>query len=215
MAVYGFSRAQPGEDVFTGSIAKWVRPGYILTLITNVLVTSMIAGRIWWLSKDARSYLARRHTVKYYQAIAVIIESGAIYSSSLVLMLILYTIKTHAERILYDAISQIVGIAPTLIIVRVGLGIKQDFKSGTTGDTQFSTAIGFSGHDIERGSSLHRSSALAVVIPRNGAKSTIEGADSTLGEDSDRSEGYYLDRVESSGSGTVRVKKTRDRKSVV
>jgi len=82
----------------------------------------LIAVRIWWLAKQAR-VLGKRHVVKYRQAAAIIIESGAIYSACIMTLLILYCQNTNAQYIVYDSLSQVMGIVPTMIIVRVGLGI--------------------------------------------------------------------------------------------
>ncbi|TFY74920.1 hypothetical protein EWM64_g9092 [Hericium alpestre] len=49
-------------------------------------------------------------------------ESGAIYSTSLIVVLILDYVAPAYCTIAYPAMEQIMGIAPTLIMVRVGLG---------------------------------------------------------------------------------------------
>ncbi|KAF9264048.1 hypothetical protein L218DRAFT_863989 [Marasmius fiardii PR-910] len=94
--------------------------GYAFTFCTNVVVTGLIAGRIWWNGRQVSEILGKVHGRRYNRAMAIIIESGAIFSASLLVLMVLYSLKFNAvvcyPRPLYT------GIAPTLIIVRAGLG---------------------------------------------------------------------------------------------
>ncbi|KAF8890433.1 hypothetical protein BD779DRAFT_1517608 [Infundibulicybe gibba] len=123
LAVFNFSQVHPGDSVFAPNIAEWGTALFSLSLATNITVTSLIAARIWWISREAQAVLGRKHSQKYSNAVAIILESGAIYSVSLMTLLILYCTKSNAQYIAYDALAQIMGIVPTLIIVRVGLGV--------------------------------------------------------------------------------------------
>ncbi|KAF8634299.1 hypothetical protein AX17_004251 [Amanita inopinata Kibby_2008] len=130
LAVYNFSLIGPGQDVFATNIAQWGTALFSLSLATNVTVTMLIASRIWWIARQANTLLGKSHGRKYNNAVAIIVESGAIYSISLLILLVLYTIKSTSQYIVYDALAQIMGIVPTLIIVRVGLGVStQDVQT--------------------------------------------------------------------------------------
>lgn len=133
LAVYNFSQVHPGDNVFSSNIAGWGTALFSLSLATNIIVTTLIASRIWWISREAASNFGRRYGMRYNQAFAIVIESGAIYSLSLCTLLILYCQRTNAQYIAYDSLAQIMGIVPTMIIVRVGLGIStQDVTSYAT-----------------------------------------------------------------------------------
>ncbi|PFH46945.1 hypothetical protein AMATHDRAFT_95755, partial [Amanita thiersii Skay4041] len=123
LAVYNFSQIHEGENVFASKIAEWGTALFSLSLATNVTVTTLIASRIWWISREANTVLGKKHGQKYNKAVIIIVESGAIYSISLLTLLVLYCVKSNAQYIVYDALAQIMGIVPTLIIVRVGLGV--------------------------------------------------------------------------------------------
>lgn len=92
-----------------------------LALAHNILVTALIATRIWWMARQARKILGPTLARRYYSAMVIIIESGAIYS---LYVLADEVVKTINPNILFlDAgLTQITTIAPTLIIVKVGLG---------------------------------------------------------------------------------------------
>ncbi|KAJ7240642.1 hypothetical protein B0H12DRAFT_52148 [Mycena haematopus] len=96
---------------------------------TNVLGTGMVAGRIWWISRRAANYLGGRSRKRYSNLTAVMLESGLIYPAALALTVILFLIPatpTSSVLICLAACYHLVGIAPTLIIVRVGLGVSTD-----------------------------------------------------------------------------------------
>ncbi|KAJ6497279.1 hypothetical protein C8R45DRAFT_982473 [Mycena sanguinolenta] len=103
-----------------------VYPFYALSLATNVLVTMLTVGRIWWISRYSRAYLKTAEQRRYLSAMAILIESGALYSATVLAFIIILSIPSVsvvAEPI-YQMQIQIMGIAPTLIIVRAGLAVK-------------------------------------------------------------------------------------------
>jgi hypothetical protein len=88
----------------------------MLTFSLNVILTCLIAGRIWWLSWKGKRILDRQHRRRYYVAMAAILESGLITSLYMLPDLIL------ANIVLDNGFIQVVGIMPTLIVVQIGLG---------------------------------------------------------------------------------------------
>ncbi|KAJ6563609.1 hypothetical protein DFH09DRAFT_1158494 [Mycena vulgaris] len=100
-------------------------PFFELSLATNVLVTGLTAGRIWWICRQARMYLKTEMQKQYVSSISIIVESGVIYSASVLAYLILGAIPSAevVQNPVVEMLGQLVGIVPTLIIVRVGLGV--------------------------------------------------------------------------------------------
>ncbi|KAJ7160489.1 hypothetical protein C8R46DRAFT_370216 [Mycena filopes] len=101
------------------------KPFYALSLATNILVTMLTAGRIWWILHEARSCLKSDMQKRYLSSLAILVESGVLYSATVLVFLILVTIAPTriSTPAIYQILAQIMGIAPTLIIVRVGLGV--------------------------------------------------------------------------------------------
>ncbi|KAF8816460.1 hypothetical protein BYT27DRAFT_7184006 [Phlegmacium glaucopus] len=92
-----------------------------LTLILNVILTALTAARIGWFARNARLILGQSLLQRYNATIAILIESGLLYS--LYIGLDLAMLNNKVGHIILDAgLIQIVGIMPTLIIVQVGLG---------------------------------------------------------------------------------------------
>ncbi|KAJ6532137.1 hypothetical protein DFH09DRAFT_1182699 [Mycena vulgaris] len=111
--------------VFGLDLALPAKPFLALSLATNILVTAMTAGRIWWIYRTARVYLQADVQRRYVSAMSILVESGVLYSATVLAYLILGAIPS--AKILQpptlQVLNQIMGIAPTLIIVRVGLGV--------------------------------------------------------------------------------------------
>jgi len=83
----------------------------------NTLMTLLIAGRVWWISRCTQS---GTFTPWFNRTLAIVTESGVIYPLILILILSLNPPN-------YSCTGTIAtGLAPTLIAVRVGLGSSFD-----------------------------------------------------------------------------------------
>ncbi|KAJ7124646.1 hypothetical protein C8R43DRAFT_1135593 [Mycena crocata] len=100
----------------------------IATFLTNVFGAGLTAGRIWWISRRVTLLLGGKSHKRYSNLIAIIIESGMIYPVSLIILLAFWLSEAPdvSLRICGAVTNHIVAIAPTLIIVRVGLGVSTD-----------------------------------------------------------------------------------------
>ncbi|KAJ6527523.1 hypothetical protein B0H19DRAFT_1275318 [Mycena capillaripes] len=100
-------------------------------LLTNVLLMALTAGRIWWIRRDLAGALEFSIVRTYDNVIAIILESGGIYCISLIMYLVAVSIlRTDSSSpvvpIFRAVMTQVMNIAPTLIIVRAGLGLGID-----------------------------------------------------------------------------------------
>ncbi|KAF5335421.1 hypothetical protein D9758_016906 [Tetrapyrgos nigripes] len=100
---------------------------FFINVIPNLLITGMIAGRIWWIMKklerinpdvEAIAQIRKR----YRSTVILILESGLVYPATLIVFVIVLRTAPLAPS-LYPLVSTIAGMAPTLIIVRVQLGV--------------------------------------------------------------------------------------------
>ncbi|THV06269.1 hypothetical protein K435DRAFT_25554 [Dendrothele bispora CBS 962.96] len=155
---------------------------------TNLMLTSLIAGRIWYISHQTSKYLSSDYRVssstnrKYSSIIAIILESGLLYPIFLILFIILtfgtFPMKdrlniSHASAIVSDNLALIAAIAPTLIIVRTGLGISIENNRSNT-------------EQISKSGPLFSSSRFSAVstfragAPRVGFGSSVENTTRTF-----------------------------------
>ncbi|KAJ7763709.1 hypothetical protein B0H16DRAFT_454906 [Mycena metata] len=101
---------------------KLLKISILLSICTTVILMVLTAGRIWWIAQTARTLLGRTAISKYHTACAMILESGAIYCVSAIAFA---TIGFTLDQVYWTTgaiLGQVVGIAPTIIAVRVGLG---------------------------------------------------------------------------------------------
>jgi hypothetical protein len=117
---------------------------FALPLGANFLLTALIAGRIWHIAYRGEQMHKGKRFRAIQVALEVIVESGAMILAIQLIFVVLWGIQSNAQNIavssalqIYVCVSLIVysgslilndcptpqGIAPTLIIVRVGMGV--------------------------------------------------------------------------------------------
>ncbi|KAJ6485342.1 hypothetical protein C8R47DRAFT_537018 [Mycena vitilis] len=95
---------------------------YIMATTTNIILILLTAGRIWWIRRDAL-HVGSDYTIPsvYRSVIAMIVESGALYCATTILLIITYILPGTSFIMVQAAAMHLINIVPTLIIVRVGL----------------------------------------------------------------------------------------------
>ncbi|KAF5381651.1 hypothetical protein D9615_005471 [Tricholomella constricta] len=117
--LYSFAKVIPEANVFVLQLSQWFLAFLSMTLATNIICTSLVAYRIWAINRKAISFSED----SLRPIMLLVIESGAIYSATLITLLILYEAKSWFQYVLIDAVSPIVGLVFSMIIVRIGLGL--------------------------------------------------------------------------------------------
>ncbi|KAJ3810755.1 hypothetical protein F5876DRAFT_65373 [Lentinula aff. lateritia] len=97
---------------------------YILvTLAQNLYLSGMIAGRMYWLNRNMKTIFAGKSSQTPSKPIIIILESAIITPIFLTVWVSLEFSGSGTSVISPCALTQIVGIASTLMVVRIGLGI--------------------------------------------------------------------------------------------
>lgn len=98
------------RGIFGAALEYWAKAFFCCTLATNVLVTGLIAGRIWAHGKKLDKSVGSLPSMgpRYWGILAIIIESGALYSSALIIEIVLYASKTNAIYVLFDGMAQVI-----------------------------------------------------------------------------------------------------------
>uniref|UniRef100_A0A0W0FN75 Uncharacterized protein n=1 Tax=Moniliophthora roreri TaxID=221103 RepID=A0A0W0FN75_MONRR len=99
----------------------------VINAINTLTLSIIIAGRIWWSSREPREIMGRGVNRRYRQAIAMIVESGFLYSATLIVdVAFKQSVSTLGFGLdLFPLVALMVGIAPTLIILRSSLGLSR------------------------------------------------------------------------------------------
>ncbi|KAJ7598600.1 hypothetical protein C8J56DRAFT_169867 [Mycena floridula] len=109
-------------EIFASELSRWIISFFSMTFATNVICTALVAYRVWVINKTRMSFRVR----KIRSALLLVVESGALYSATLMVLLILYTSESWFQYVIIDAVSPIVGIVFSLIIYRIAVGISTE-----------------------------------------------------------------------------------------
>ncbi|KAH7912484.1 hypothetical protein BJ138DRAFT_1112280 [Hygrophoropsis aurantiaca] len=124
-AVYSFARIQRGVPIFTSTSGSWIVTVFATSLTTNIIVTSLITCRILSVNRGIRSYTPQSGSYtprSLTKIITIVLESAGIYTVCLTITHVSYLTKAMFQFTALDVTSPAIGIAFSLIIVRVGLG---------------------------------------------------------------------------------------------
>jgi len=110
------------SGLFATSLAHWATSFFSVSLVQNILTTLFIIYRIWRVNMNVSKLGGSR---SLWPVMAVLLESGAIYSGTLFVLLMTYASGSFSQYIALDMLVPIIGIVFNLIIVRVGLGLSQ------------------------------------------------------------------------------------------
>ncbi|KAF8508434.1 hypothetical protein BU17DRAFT_56742, partial [Hysterangium stoloniferum] len=137
-------------DVFASTLSGWITSFFVLTLATNVICTSLIAGRIWFTTRKVAHFSGQQTLMP---VVIIVVESGFIYSASCITLLVVYLIGSNEQypaldgTFLFSRLSPLFSIVFNLIIVRIALGIAHGGASGMQ-TTNPPSAIGDNAHSF-------------------------------------------------------------------
>lgn len=142
LAVYfvGIGKLNPhaeGTNPLAG-VVPWLTAGLSLSAATNIILTGLIAGRIWWTYRNNVGSDYTSGSSDYMLVIWTMLDSGAVYTITEVitiaflgpqvggflsnLFIQIAVCGLHLSfRLIFISPTKIKGIVPTLIIVRVSL----------------------------------------------------------------------------------------------
>ncbi|KAI0630798.1 hypothetical protein C8Q77DRAFT_1160317 [Trametes polyzona] len=124
------------------SISQWLAPHqnftvmddlgtamFALSLPTNIIITIVTAARIWYVTSRTRKALGVSGGGQYKRLLILLVESGAFVAATKLTEFILFQLDVNydinAMNIVYVAVPQITGLAPTFIIYAVNKGFTQ------------------------------------------------------------------------------------------
>ncbi|KAF5349941.1 hypothetical protein D9756_009069 [Leucocoprinus leucothites] len=111
-----------GSLLNANKIVPFITSMLSFTLVTNLLTTSLMVYRI----QKIRQRLKHRSDSTTYAPLTnvmrLLIESGLLYTSTIVILFILYMMSNNGQYGVSNAVVQIIGITFNLIITRVDRG---------------------------------------------------------------------------------------------
>jgi len=115
-----------------------LRFGFALSVLTNIVLVGLTAGRILFTRRKAQiAGMHRQVLERYNTATAMVLESGGILCAWVIAYVILRSISPPTVwRVFRGGMAQILNIVPTLIVVRVGLGHSMSGSDSTLKGSQ-------------------------------------------------------------------------------
>ncbi|KAI0754396.1 hypothetical protein C8Q80DRAFT_1226442 [Daedaleopsis nitida] len=132
----------PSSPVPPAAIVPLGTAGYVLPLATNIMTTALIVAKLWLTAYNAQRRIGDRlpgavHAAQ--RAVAIIVESGLLYLVTQLVFVVLFALGHPAQAIVAVVAVQIYGIAPTLIVIRVALGISSEHTAPCRGSSERSS----------------------------------------------------------------------------
>ncbi|KAL4253267.1 hypothetical protein AB1N83_013308 [Pleurotus pulmonarius] len=128
--VVSFARSPetPAAQLFANASSRWITIASTMSLALNLLVTALMAYKIWTIHQMVQRLTPSR----IMPVITIIMESAGIYTGFLFTAFVAVLVNHPFLFIVLDATSTAIGIAFSLIIVRVALGLGCEINQTTT-----------------------------------------------------------------------------------
>ncbi|KAF5379769.1 hypothetical protein D9615_005722 [Tricholomella constricta] len=115
---FGHAHGAGGHtDIFNDKLTRWITAFFSSSLAANILSTSLLAYRLW----RVESQVSRLRTTAgpLLHIMRVVADSGAIYSSMLILIIAFFVSKSNIQTIMLDITMPIISICFYMIILRI------------------------------------------------------------------------------------------------
>ncbi|KAJ3980986.1 hypothetical protein F5890DRAFT_1418558 [Lentinula detonsa] len=111
---------QSGGSLNSSTISPFITSMLSITLATTILTTSLIVYRLWNVQSHSQTLLhfQQERKLDFGHSIYIMVESGLLYTLSLVILFAVYITSSNAELGVSDSVVQIIGITFNMIIIR-------------------------------------------------------------------------------------------------
>ncbi|EIW76072.1 hypothetical protein CONPUDRAFT_169260 [Coniophora puteana RWD-64-598 SS2] len=107
------------ENIFASGTGPWITAFLVSTLVANLISTTLLAYRIWNVSRRVGHIQVQKSTL--WPFLRIILDSGILYSITLLAALLCFVAKNRGHYVLLDMIMPIISITFYLVIIRVTL----------------------------------------------------------------------------------------------
>jgi len=108
------------SGVFGGPLQQWITAFWATSLSTNLLVTLLLIGRIWYIDRKVTRLGAGDRQSPLRPILQILIDAGAIYTLTLVVALICFLSESNGQYVVLDMVTPIISITFYMVIIRVG-----------------------------------------------------------------------------------------------
>ncbi|KAI9573137.1 hypothetical protein HD554DRAFT_1145974 [Boletus coccyginus] len=127
-AVTGFMSCVTAENttngVDVGTLDRWITSFWAMALAANLLATLLLISRIWFVHREVTKLGASNGGSQLRSILHILVDSGVIYSVTLVVALICFVSESNGHNAVVDMITPIISITFYMVIIRVGLAAR-------------------------------------------------------------------------------------------
>ncbi|KZT33318.1 hypothetical protein SISSUDRAFT_993197 [Sistotremastrum suecicum HHB10207 ss-3] len=186
-----FSISQPGASLWTTTTVPFALIYWSISISLNIILTTLIAGRLLWIRHSIREVLGEEHTRTLTSVAAMLVESSSLYTVIGIAFLITYRIESSVQNLIIPTLGVVQSISPQLIIYRVirGRGWSRS-TAALTGPISFATNTMAEESRMTgmTGVSTYPPSSLPSSVPSSAtAYNTLPFSDKKIRADSDMS----------------------------
>lgn len=117
-----FQLSQPNANLWSTTTVNFGIPYWSISVSLNVLVTSLIVAKLYFIRRRTRAVLSTHHSRTYTSVAAMLVESAALYSATALLFIITYARNSQIQNLVLPVLGQVQAISPLLIMWRVARG---------------------------------------------------------------------------------------------
>lgn len=117
-----FQLTQPQANLWTKTTLNFGIPYWSISAGLNILVTSLIVARLYFIRRKTRAVLSSSHSRTYTSIAAMLVESAALYSTVALIFIITYARNSMVQNLMLPLLGQVQAISPLLIMWRVARG---------------------------------------------------------------------------------------------
>jgi len=141
---------------------------FVMSFIVHLSCTLMISGRIFYLCRHVRRHMHGSRLNNPMTVAITLLESGTMYSVSILCLLMIYVFGNRYYTTVMNLIVPIVGIAFSLIVIRMGLGIT----------TEMRLQVQDNRHTITRSSGPNTAATNSIMLLAQGSSTNTEDPES-------------------------------------
>jgi len=116
------SAFKPGGFFLSGQAVNFGTPYYSITIGMNILLTSLICVRLWYLGRQAKKAIGVHAAERYNNIAAIMVESAAPYTIMGIILLPFYARGNNIAIALGQVWSKLTCLAPQMIVLRIVAG---------------------------------------------------------------------------------------------
>ncbi|KAH7926990.1 hypothetical protein BV22DRAFT_1032333 [Leucogyrophana mollusca] len=157
----------PSGDFWEGFAAQMGVTYYALSIGLNIVVTSIICGRILYQGRRIRQQFGPAMSRTYFSAASIIIESALPYTISGIALVITFAISSGICILFQEIYVMFTCVSPQMLILRVAMGRAWVKTTATQAEREAVTSIAFAGpsHGISESRAPQNRPSVTVHLP--------------------------------------------------